>query len=445
MNVEPNTRRTSGSSLRTQIIVSSIAGVVLPIAIAGGIALFLLAYQLDIIETGFERSRDVITNEIAAADLRGQARNAARQLDEFLVERILEGKAWAGADVVVAAARGAAAQHSAQGLTGLSIAEVEDRFRVRKSLGAFPNATRYLRQQIAASPHFAEVFFTDTNGYNVALTNPTSDFVQSDEDWWKNAWRHNLSVGEVEYDDSAGVWSVDISIRIDEPVSNEPLGVMKTVLSIESVQRIADRTAESIPGGRAQVATGGGLLIAETSSGHARERIMNPDVNIRDGDETSVRGAFGAERSGYASDEQWLSGFARSGGRDAYAAAARRFAGFDWIIILRRPVSEIQARLSALGEIESALRDWRGLLAIGLGVLALVGVVFATGLGAAAAARICNSLESIREMAEHAVRGEAMTLPDMAQPREVRRLNEAVQRLSVAFLTLVHDPQSRSA
>ena len=444
MNAETSTTRTGGG-LRKQLVVSALAGVIIPIAVVGGGAAFFLAYQLDILETGFARSRDAITHEIAATDLRGQARNAARQLDEFLVERILEGRAWAAADVVVEAARNASALHAERGLAGAPIAEIENRFRVRKSLDAFPDARRYLRQQIAASPHFAEVFFTDSNGFNVALTNPTSDFVQSDEDWWQNAWSHSVAVGEVQYDDSAGVWSVDISIRIDAPRSNEAVGVMKTVLAIDSVQHIADRTAASIPRGRVQVATGNGLLIAETSSGHARERIMNPDVDIREQGGPSIRGAFGAERGGFASDDEWLSGYARSGGRDAYASAARRFTGFDWIIILQRPVADIRDRLSAFDDIETALHDWRALLGFGIAVLAIACIVLSAGLGAAAAGRICNALESIRELAERATRGESAAMPHAVLPREIHRLNEAVLRLSVAFLTLRQNRGSRPA
>ena len=192
------------------------------------------------------------------------------------------------------AARSAHGRHVAEGLTEAPIEAVEARFRIQKSLGSAPQADTYLRQQIAASPYFAEVFFTDRNGYNVALTNPTSDFVQSDEGWWQSAWSRGLSVGEIEYDDSAGVWSTDISLRIADPDSEQPLGVMKTVLAIEPVQRVADRTAQTIAGGRVQVATGRGVLIAETSSGHARERIMNPEIDLQAQGEPSVRAAFGA-------------------------------------------------------------------------------------------------------------------------------------------------------
>ena len=73
---------------------------------------------------------------------------------------------------------------------------------------------------------------------------------------------------------------------------------MKTVLAIEPVQKIADRAARDVPGGRVQVATGGGALIADTGSGHARERIMNEDANLREEGGPSVRASFAGERAG---------------------------------------------------------------------------------------------------------------------------------------------------
>ena len=58
-----------------------------------------------------------------------------------------------------------------------------------------PAATQYLKDQLAQSQAYREVFFTDKNGYNVAVSNPTSDFVQSDEEWWVNAWKHQIDIG----------------------------------------------------------------------------------------------------------------------------------------------------------------------------------------------------------------------------------------------------------
>ena len=426
MASQPNRRRT----LRMQLAVNAILSVVLPIVLTGGLALFLLTYHLDVIETSFQRTRDTVTNDIARADLLARAGDTARHIDAFLLSRILEAKGWALADAVVEAARTASARHEAEGLTNKSIDEVENRFRIEKSLGLWPEAESYLRQQVAASPYFAEIFFTDRNGFNVALTNPTSDFVQSDESWWQNAWSQGFSVGRVEYDESAGVWSVDISVRIDQPDAGKPIGVMKTVLAIEPVQEIADKTAQLVPGGRVQISTGRGDLIAETSSGHARERIMNAEANLKEHGDPSVRESFGAQQTGFARDDKWLTGYARTGGRETYATAASRFAGFDWIAIVQKPVSAIDEPITALRSIDDAMRDWRLMLGLAMCAMAILSVVLAVGFSLGAARRYAGALNAIREMAERSARGERVSPAAIENPEEMVRVNEAVHRLS---------------
>lgn len=435
-------RRGSGS-LRLHLVSNALMGVALPIALTGGLTFFLLSYHLDIIETSFARSRDALTNDIARTDLVGRASSVARQIDTFLLSRIMEAKSWASAGVVVDAAASAQRKHADDGLTGISIDEVENRFRVRKSLGLSPEADLYLRQQVAASPYFAEIFFTDSNGFNVALTNPTSDFVQSDESWWQKAWSHGISVGEVEYDDSAGVWSIDISVRIDRPGASKPLGVMKTVLAIEPVQEISDRAAQNTQGGRIQVATGAGALIAETSSGHARERIMSPDVNIKEQGEASVRESFGAEQNGFAIDDNWLMGYSRTGGRETYASAASRFAGFDWIVILQKPIAAIQEPITALRGIESALQDWRLILSLCLGAMLMLSGLFAGTLAVGTARRYVGALNAVRDMAERSAHGETVRPAAIERPEEMVRLNEAVYRLSQMFTRVLEREPSR--
>ena len=422
--------RRRGGSLRMQLVANALLGVLPSIAITGVITFFLLTYHLDIIETNFDRSRDVLTNDIARNDLVGRAAGTAGQIDAFFISRIGEAKGWATSNVVVEAALSAHARHTSEGLTDSDTDEIENRFRIEKSLGLWPEADQFLRQQVAASPYFAEIFFTDRNGFNVALTNPTSDFVQSDEDWWQRAWSHGISVGEIDYDESAGVWSVDISIRVDGPASGMPLGVMKTVLAIEPVQKIADRAAQALAGGRAHIATGRGTLIAETSSRHARERIMDPEVDLREHGTPSARAAFGGERTGFAVDEDWLTGYARSGGRETYATTVSRFAGFDWIVILQRPIAAVHEPITALRAIENALRDWRLMLALALGAMALLSTIFAVALALAAARRYAGALNAVSDAAERWARGERAGAPTVETPDEIVRVNEAVHRLS---------------
>ena len=429
--------------LRAETLYQTLLCSVLPIVLAGSVVLFILNYQLDVIETSFAQSRTTLTDDLVGENLKIQAALTAHQIDAFLIERIAEAKAWASSSIVIKAARDGHARHSAEGLVGLSIENIEAQFRTRKSLGAAPEADTYLRQQMDSSSHFAEIFFTDRNGFNVAVTNPTSDFVQSDEGWWQGAWSHGLSVSEIGYDESAGVWSVDISVRINVSDSGEPVGVMKTVLAIDSVQRIADRTAEALPGGVTQVATVRGVLIADTSSDHARERVMNPDVNLIEGGTSSVRAAFEGERSGFSSDGQWVTGYAHSGERNLYVAATRSFSGLDWVVILQSPVSRIHSLITSLGEIKNALQDWRNLLAFSLGAMAIVSAVITIIFAGVAARRLLSSLHSMQDMAEHAIRGEDAPVARIEHPRELARLNEAVRRLSQICVIVIRRRNQR--
>ena len=444
--MSPRQRRNAGrnaGSLRGQLVTNALVSIALPLSLAGAVVVFFLNYHLQIIESSFARSQEALTRDIAGTDIRAQASNAARQLDEFLIERITEAKAWAAARVVVDAARGAHERHRAAGLVGTPAGEIEVRFHRRKSLGTAPAADTYLRQQIAASPYFTEVLFTDRNGFNVALTNPASDFVHSGETWWQDAWGRFLSVGDIEYDDYADVWSVEISVRIEDPDTGEPLGVMKSVLAIEPVQHIADRTAETLSGGRVQVATGSGTLIADTSSGHHRERIMNPEVDLSEQGEGSVLAAFAGGAMGFATDSDWITGYARTGGRDTYAAVTRQFPGFDWIVILQRPLAGIHEPLSALRAIETALDDWRTMLGTGFVATALVSIILAVALSNAAARRLSASLQAVRELAERTARGESVAPAAISRPAELVFVNHAVHRLSRVFMTVLRRSQPR--
>ena len=442
--VTPAARTDRGrGGLRTESVYQAALCSVLPIALSGSVVFFVLNYQLDVIETSFVQSRTMLTDDIAGENLKIQATLTAHQIDAFLIERIAEAKTWASSSIVVKAARDGHARHSEEGLVGLPIENIEAQFRTRKSLSSAPEADTYLRQQMDSSTYFAEIFFTDRNGFNVAVTNPTSDFVQSDEGWWQGAWSHALSVSEIGYDESAGVWSVDISVRINDPASGEPVGVMKTVLAIDSVQKIADRTAAALPGGVAQIATLQGVLIADTSSDHALERVMNPDVNLIEGGAPSVRAAFEGERSGFSSDSQWVTGYAHSGERNLYVAATRSFSGLDWIVILQSPVSRVHSLITSLGEIGRVLHDWRNLLILSLGAMAVVSAVITLLFAAAAARRLLSSLHAMQEMAEHAIRGEDAPVAQIEHPRELVRLNEAVRRLSQICVIVIRRRNQR--
>ncbi len=81
---------------------------------------------------------------------------------------------------------------------------------------------------------FSEVFVTNKYGVNVAQSQKTSDYYQGDEHWWQKARDDGLYVGDVAYDKSAKVYSVDICVRIEDEDKNF-LGVLKAVCNIKGI------------------------------------------------------------------------------------------------------------------------------------------------------------------------------------------------------------------
>lgn len=94
-------------------------------------------------------------------------------------------------------------------------------------------------------PVFGEAFVTNRHGANVAQTGKTSDYRQGDERWWQLAQEDGLFVSDVEYDESAGVYSTSLCLRIDD-TNGKFLGVAKIVLDIESVVTLLRASAAEL-------------------------------------------------------------------------------------------------------------------------------------------------------------------------------------------------------
>jgi methyl-accepting chemotaxis protein len=184
---------------------------------------------------------------------------------------------------------------------------------------------------------------------------------------------------------------------------------MKAVLSVRFTQVFTDRVARrlSAPGqllhaqlsgstldGRAPasqflVVTPNGLLIAETRSGHARGRIMQPEINLlTDASLTHLNLSYDGSRSGSfigtrqapqnrqdgAPAPSYLVAYARSASRSFYAPSIENFAGFDWMIIGEAPNLSNHTVLPGLAGTQ--LDDQQGWIRDVLWVSAALCVVF---------------------------------------------------------------------
>lgn len=93
-------------------------------------------------------------------------------------------------------------------------------------------------------PEEVEVFVTDRQGLNVAMTDRTGDYLQADEGWWQGAYHDGqgaIYVSEVGYDESTAVWAVDLGVPVYDRQGKTVIGVLRGTVDISPLfQAIAD-------------------------------------------------------------------------------------------------------------------------------------------------------------------------------------------------------------
>ncbi len=95
-----------------------------------------------------------------------------------------------------------------------------------------------LKSFLKTFPEEVEVFITDVQGLNIAMTGRTSDYLQADEEWWQNAYAGGqgaFSVSKVSYDESANTWAMNIGVPIRDKTGDHVVGVLRGTIDISSV------------------------------------------------------------------------------------------------------------------------------------------------------------------------------------------------------------------
>ena len=426
-------KRPYSKSLRGKITNRTLLIGIVPVLLVGALSWLSLNQLTTTTSQQLDKSRAELLDSVVGNNLSTTSARIVDELDAFMLERISDVVVWASSPIILQAARLAADGHQREGLETLPIDEVEARFGETKSLNLTPAADRYLKQQIRRSPHFGEVFFTDRNGFNAAMTNPTSDFVQRDENWWKTAWENGIAVGDVEYDRSAEIWSVDISVRIDDPASGRSLGVMKAVLGVSLIQEVAERGARDIPGGTVTVVNSNGQLLAETGSGHDAQRIMSDAVNLRTSNDAELQRVFSGSRRGYVLDSSQIIGYARSAGPELYRPVVVRFPGFDWTVMVQQPTSVALAPIDGLASVQADLLASSRQMLIILGVVVLVVFVVAILIASMLSRAITRPLMNLRDLADAVSKGDISHTIRVDSDDEIKDVAQAFERMRTSI------------
>jgi len=134
-------------------------------------------------------------------------------------------------------------------------------------------ASRFLRDYSILVPAFKEIAVTDIYGRLVAATGKTSDFFQADERWWQQAYRQGTGghyLGDVTYDESAGVYALEIAEPVLDPDTGAAVGVIKAVLDAQEIFGLVNSIELGL--GEAVLLRGDGTVVASrTASGSRTE------------------------------------------------------------------------------------------------------------------------------------------------------------------------------
>lgn len=212
-------------------------------------------------------------------------------IGQYLHDRRAELELLASMPQVVHAAEAAETRASQQHLAPLFIApeqvghipaatqtvidQMERRFNGSRSLEVDPALAAFLRS-VDARSDFAELFLTESHGLNAVVGARTSDFVQSDEEWWQRAFNSGFYQSEPTYDQSAKVISLQVATLIRAP-SGRKVGVFRGTLDLA---RLAQLVAVTDPatGSRVQLVDSRGRLIAGGDSTQLLKAIAEADV-----------------------------------------------------------------------------------------------------------------------------------------------------------------------
>ena len=258
---------------------------------------------------------------------------------------------------------------------------------------------------------YGEAFATNRYGANIAQTGKTSDYYQADEKWWQEAKEKGFSIGEMEYDGSAEVWTIPFGVRIEDGEGTF-LGVIKAVPFVREFAREVELTTRKYETTEIRLVTFEGKLVYSTHAFQFLEDVAGNEFfrNI-----TPESGFF----------------IANEGGREKLFAYAHSkgfldVPEFHWILLMAHDTQEV---FSSVHNLQRAL----GIigLVLALGILVLLAVL---------SRAISKPVQILMEGALRIANGDLSVKIDISTKDEIGQLalafNEMTERLKTSYENL---------
>ncbi len=241
-----------GKSLRAQLLVTILPVVVGPLLIASAVGYRVVQQRTE------ERLQTQLANQALLAS--GGTRAV---VDELLALP----RAIASSPLVVNEALAGSNETVKAGLDKLPIEALESQFADKK-LVRFHRALNDYLQETVETADISEILVTNRYGFNVAYSRPTTDFVQSDEEWWQRGKEDGVWISPPDFDFAAKARTVELVQSIINPQDENFVGVIRAVLPARKFSLVADylKRTEISGSQRVQLIDGETLGIIDTFS-----------------------------------------------------------------------------------------------------------------------------------------------------------------------------------
>jgi len=174
-----------------------------------------------------------------------------------------------------------------------------------------------------------ELFVTNAYGANVALASGTSDYSQSDEEWWQQTKEIGKYVGKIQFDENYESYSIEFAYSILD-VDGNFIGILRVLITLDDLLNdfIQESTLLTI--------SGRGILLLDSNG---TQIFSNEEVLLNDSpvpyftiiQKGSDVGFFELDDE---VDDFRLISYAKSTGY-------RTFEGFGWIVVIEQNSSSI--------------------------------------------------------------------------------------------------------
>ena len=225
-------------------------------------------------------------------------------------------------------------------------------------------ASKYFADITRQDPIYREILLTDRAGRLISASNITSDYDQSDEDWWKRVMadptRGEATLSDVRWDDSARIYAMEIAV----PVSGQderPAGVLKIVADIrEMLASVAGMDIGS--DGEAMLVRRNGTIVFSRQAVQPSARFFGAD---RLKERLDAADSSGPSRLFFTADSadgaSQLIGVATS-------QLSSTYPHLPWVVVAWQPESEL------LAPVQSLYRSL--LLVLALTAICVIGLAF---------------------------------------------------------------------